>query len=291
MFERILDPLFSGVTLGCIYAIIGFGLMVFYSVTKILNLSVGEFAMLSGMIGASLYAIGLSLPVAVTVGIIASCLISIVMWMVFLKGPVARGLPTDTLIFITVGIYLLISSSAYLGWGTDFRELPYFITIPPVHLGGATISPQAPWIWGIVLVMIVGLSVLFDRTLWGKGLRACAIQPVAARLMGISPLTMAFISFILAAGVASIGGVILAPLVMTQFSVGIGLSIKGLLAAAVGGFNKAQGPVVGGLILGLAESFTGAFISSHYMVAVPLAVLILILLVRPQGIFGVKEEV
>ncbi len=291
MFERILDPLLSGVTLGCIYSVIGFGLMVFYSVTKILHFSCGEFAMLSGMVSASLYASGVPLPLAIIIGVIASCVASVAAWFAFLRGAIARGLPTDILIFITVGIYMLISSAAYLVWGTDFRELPYFVEIPPINVGGARVSPQDPWIWGVVAVMMVGLSILFDRTLWGKGLRACAVQPIAARLMGISPITMAFISFVLVALLAGVGGVVLAPLTMTNFSMGIDLTIKGLLAGAAGGFNRAQGPIIGGMIFGLVESFTGAFISSHYMAAVPLATMIVILLIRPQGIFGVREEV
>jgi branched-chain amino acid transport system permease protein len=289
--ERILDPLFSGITLSCIYAIIGYGMMVFFSVTKILQFSAGEFAMLGGMISAILYAIGLPLTVSITLGIITSCLISIIMWLVFLQRPVARHYTTDILIFLTVGIHLLIVSVAFLVWQTEFRELPYFIDVAPFKLGGTTISPQAPWIWGIVLLILVGLSMLFDRTLWGKGLSACAIQPVAARLMGINPLTMAFISFVLVALLASVGGVMLTPLVMTQYSVGMGFTVKGFLAGAAGGLNKPQGPVIGGLILGLVESFSGAFVSSRYMVPISLGVLLIILLIRPQGIVGVKEEV
>ncbi len=291
MLERVLETLFSGITLSCIYAIIGLGIMVFFSVTKILHFSAGEFAMLGGIISASLYVSGLPLPIAIILGIITSCLISIILWFIFLHRPIARGFTADILIFITTGIHLLISSVAFLIWGTEFKELPYFADVSPINLGGATISPQVPWIWGIVLLMLVGLSMLFERTLWGKGLRACAIQPIAARLMGISPLTMAFVSFVLVAFLASVGGVIMTPLVMTQYSVGIGMTIKGFLAGAAGGLNTPRGPIIGGLLLGLVESFSGAYISSAYMVPISLGTLLLILLIRPQGIFGVKEEV
>lgn len=246
LIERILEVFFSGLTLGCIYAVIGLSFMVFFNVTKILSFTVGEFAMLGGMIGASLYSLGLPLGVAVILAILASCVVSIMAWLLFIHRPLTQGNPTMTLVFITLGIHLLICGVAYLVWGTFFRELPYFADIPPFRWGGATICPQSPWIWGITLLTIIGLSFLFDRTLLGKGLRACAIQPVAAKLMGINTLSMAFASFVLAAALASIGGVILTPLTMTQYGVGVGLTIKGVLAAAAGGLNKARGPICGG---------------------------------------------
>ena len=289
--EHILDTFFSGITLSCIYAIIGYGIMVFFSVTKVLHFSAGEFAMLGGMISASLHGAGLPLAVAITLAVIISCVISYISWNIFIRQPISRGYTVDVLIFLTTGLHLLIASIAFLIWSTDFKELPNFADISPIKVAGASISPQAPWIWGIVLLMIIMLSILFDRTLIGKGLRASAIQPIAARLMGINPLTMAFLSFMLVAFLASVGGAILTPLVMTQYSVGIGLTIKGFLAGAAGGLNKAQGPLIGGLILGLTESFAGAFISSSYMIPISFAVLLLILLIRPQGILGVKEEV
>jgi len=291
LIERIFEVFLSGVTLGCIYAVIGLGFMVFFNVTKIFSFTVGEFAMLGGMISASLYSIGLPLAVAIILAVLASCTVSIIVWLFFLHRPFSQGNPAVTIIFITLGIHLLISGVAYIVWGTAFKEIPYFSQVSPLVWGGATISPQSLWIWGITSLTIIGLSLLFDRTLLGKGLRACAIQPLAAKLMGINPLYMAFASFILAAAVASIGGVTLAPLTMTQYGVGVGLTMKGVLAAAVGGMNKARGPIFGGLTMGLTESFVGAFISSKYMVAAALGVFIALLLVRPQGIFGVKEEV
>ena len=291
LIERIFEVFLSGVTLGCIYAVIGLGFMVFFNVTKIFSFTVGEFAMLGGMISASLYSIGLPLAVAIILAVLASCTVSIIVWLFFLHRPFSQGNPAVTIIFITLGIHLLISGVAYIVWGTAFKEIPYFSQVSPLVWGGATISPQSLWIWGITSLTIIGLSLLFDRTLLGKGLRACAIQPLAAKLMGINPLYMAFASFILAAAVASIGGVTLAPLTMTQYGVGVGLTMKGVLAAAVGGMKKARGPILGGLTMGLTESFVGAFISSKYMVAAALGVFIALLLVRPQGIFGVKEEV
>jgi len=291
LVPRILEIFFSGVTLGCIYAVIGLSFMVFFNVTKIFSFTMGEFAMLGGMIGASLYSLGLPLAVAVILAILASGILSIIAWLLFIHRPLSQGNPAMTIIFITLGIHLLISGGAYIVWGTTFRELPYFANVPPLRWGGATICPQSPWIWGITLLIIIGLSLLFERTLLGKGLRACAIQPVAAKLMGINPLFMAFASFVLAAALASIGGVTLAPLTMTQYGVGVGLTIKGVLAAAVGGMNRARGPIFGGLTLGLTESFVGALVSSKYMVAAALGVFIAILLIRPQGILGVREEV
>lgn len=282
--EQIGQVIISGLTMGSIYAIIGIGLAVTYNVTRIFNFCQGEFVMIGGMLSASFYSLGLSLPLSIGLAIGITAIIGAAIWLLFLDRPFARHSPLVTLILITVALSIVVSGGVYIGWGTPFRELPSFANISPIRLGEMIIDPQVPWIWGGLLALVAGLTFLFDHTLLGKGLRACSEQPIGARLTGINPRSMAFFSFILASLTGSIAGVLVTPLTMTSFGVGLGYSIKGLLAAMVGGITKIHGVIVGGMILGLVESLAGGFISSTYMDAAGLAVLIILLLYRPEGI-------
>ena len=284
-----LELFISGVTQGSIYAVVGLGFMIVFSVARLFNLAMGEFVMLGGMFVATFYALGLPLPVAAILAVITTGIIGTAVWRIFLHRLLVRGTSHLTLVLITVGVALLSVGVAYIAWGTDYRELPDFIKTAPIHLGGVTLPTQVLFIWGMLLLMIVGLSLFFDHTWLGKGLRACADQPEAARLIGLNPHSAAFFSFVLAATLGAVAGVVLAPLMLAHYAMGLSLTLKGLLASVVGGVTKAQGVVVGGLVLGLIESFAGGLISSEYMVIIALATFIIILLFRPQGILGGRQ--
>ena len=140
------------------------------------------------------------------------------------------------------------------------------------------------------MLVVAVLSVLLDRTLIGKALRASSDQPVGARLVGINPQTMAFVAFVIAGTLGATAGAVVVPITMTNYSNGLFLSLNGALAAMVGGPNRAEGAILGGLFLGIIESLAGAFISSQFGMAITLGCFIILLLIRPQGILGVKEE-
>ena len=173
--------------------------------------------------------------------------------------------------------------------GECWGRLPPFSKIE-ISIGTVHIDPQTPWIWGVLLLVVAGLSVLFDHTLVGKALRASADQPIGARLVGINPNSMAFYAFVLAGALGSIAGIVVVPITMTYYANGVFLTLSGLLAAMAGGPTRAEGAIMGGLFLGVIQSLVGAFISSKYMTIITLACFIVILLIRPQGILGIKEE-
>lgn len=286
--DKILQVIISGITTGCIYAIVGLGIAVVYNVTRIFDVSQGQYVMLGAMLVALFriynFPMSLSIALALVIPLIAGLLI----WRILFYGPSQRY-PALTLIMITFGVALLIEGIAFITLGTDIRVTPYYIKIAPIRISGATMSPQAPIIYGTILLMVFGLSLLFGRTMLGKGLRACHEQPLAARLVGVKPRHMMYFSFILAVLLMAIGGIVMVPLTAASYSMGMNLVIKGFLASIVGGISRFQGVIVGGLALGLLESVAAGFISSSYASIIALSIFVVILLFRPSGFLGTRE--
>jgi len=287
--DQVLQVIISGVTIGCVYAIVGLGIAIVYNVTKIFDVSQGQYVMLGAMLVALFRASSMSTPLAITLAFVIPLIIGLVIWRAIFYGP-SQKYPALTLIMITFGLALFLEGIAYVTLGTDVRVTPYYVKLPPIRVSGATMSPQAPFICGVLLVAVLGLSFLFNRTMLGKGLRACHEQTLAARLMGINPRYMMYFSYVLAVGLMAIGGIVMVPLTASSYSMGMHLVIKGFLAAIVGGISRFQGAVVGGLLLGLLESGAAGFISSSYASIIALTVFVVVLLFRPTGLLGTAES-
>jgi branched-chain amino acid transport system permease protein len=145
------------------------------------------------------------------------------------------------------------------------------------------VKAQSIWIWGVVTVVLIALALFFNHTLAGKALRACAINRRAAQLMGINPGRMSLLAFSLAAALGAIGGIVMAPATRPSYDMGLMLGLKGFVAAIMGGLISAPGAVVGGLVLGVAENVGAGILSAGYKDIIVFAILIIILLFRPQG--------
>jgi branched-chain amino acid transport system permease protein len=282
-FSAFLQFFISGVNLGCIYAALGLGFFIVYSVTHVLNLAQGEFVMLGGMLTVSFYTMGIPLSPSILLAVIATAISGAVLYR-FILYP-ARNSSGATLTFLTVGFAFAIEGIALLLWGWQYRSLPNFWGSPNIQLWGATIFGQTTWVVGITLLMVIGLFLLFGRTVQGKALRACADEPLGARIMGISIERMALFSFVLAAALGAVIGATITPLTMTSYSIGFPLTIKGLLAAFVGGITRAEGVILGGITLGIAEAITAGLIPGGYHGVIALGILLVVFLCRPRGLF------
>jgi branched-chain amino acid transport system permease protein len=275
----------SGLTVGAIYALIAIGFTIVFSTVRIVNFAHGEFVMAGGMIYAWLHAVH-HLPVFPAVGIaIAACVVLALL--VYELG--LAGLDKDNHIaqvMVTLGVGITLKGFAQVFIGKDTQFPPAFTAGGPISLGAATIPPQTLWIAAAVVVILLGLYLLLQHTRVGKGMTAVSINHYAATLMGISPRRSAVIAFMLAGLIGGAAGTLLAPVASAHYDNGIFLGIKGFAAAILGGLGSPLGAVVGGLILGLTESLTAGYISSVYKDAVSLVLLLVILLVRPQGLIG-----
>ena len=184
-------------------------------------------------------------------------------------------------------------SLARHAFGPNELALPAFSSGPSVMVFGAAIERQAMWVWAITFVAVTALWFVYEKTAFGRAMRACQVSHEAARLMGIDTTKVVMAAFALAAGLGALAGVAVAPLTQTSFDVGARIGLKGFAAAILGGLGGFRSAVAGGLLLGVVESLSVAFISSTYKDAIALVVLLLVLFLRPQGLFTrtVREKV
>ena len=285
---QIVQYLLSGLSNGAIYALIGFGFAVIYNATGIINFAQGEFVMLGGMMTIfCLNTLQLPLLPAIAISIGMATVVGIIFERLAIR-PLKNANPLS-LVIITIGASILLRGAAMLLWGKDTHALPAFSGNDPLYLMGATLLPQNIWIIAVAVVIIAANKFFFQYTIFGKAMRACAFNSQAASLVGISVKAMILLSFVISSAIGSLAGIIIAPLTMTSYDVGIMLGLKGFCAAIIGGMSSGLGTVVGGLLLGILESLGAGLISAGYKDAIAFIILLLILFIRPEGVFGKKE--
>lgn len=286
---QLLQYLLSGLSTGAIYALIGIGFSIIYNATGIINFAQGEFVMLGGMLTLFLLdTLHLPLWAAVPVAVLLAAVVGLVFEHLAIR-PLRKASPIS-LVIITIGGSILIRGLTMLIWDKDTHSLPPFSGDEPIMLGGATLLPQHLWILGITVVLIVINKWFFNHTISGKAMRACSYNPRAAGLVGIDVRKMVLLSFVISAAMGALAGIIVAPLTMTSYDVGVMLGLKGFCAAILGGMSSGLSTVLGGLILGVLESLGAGLVSSGYKDAIAFVILLLILFIRPQGLFGKPES-
>lgn len=288
-FDQILQYILSGISTGAIYALIGIGFSIIYNSTGIINFAQGEFVMLGGMLTlVFLNSLQLPLWAAIPCAVLCATLGGMLFERLAIR-PLRQPTPLN-LVIITIGGSILIRGISMLVWDKDTHSLPSFSGDEPIAVAGATMLPQHLWILGITLVIIVVNKFFFYHTVSGKAMRACSYNRRAAGLLGIDVRRMVMFSFVISSAMGAVAGIIVAPLTMTSYDVGIMLGLKGFCAAIIGGMSSGIATVVGGLILGVFESLGAGLISSGYKDAIAFIILLLILFIRPQGLFGKTES-
>lgn len=287
--QEILQYLLSGLATGAIYALIGIGFAIIHNSTGIINFAQGEFVMLGGMF-TFFFLSTAQLPLFLAILLAIGC--STVVGMTFERLAIhpLRNAPPISMVIITIGGSILIRGLAMLIWGKDTHTVPAFSSNEPIQLGGATLLPQHFWIFALTALAIIGSKLYFNYTISGKAMRACAFNSRAAGLVGIDVKRMVLFSFAISSAMGSVAGIIIAPLTMTSYDVGIMLGLKGFCAAIIGGMSSGLGTVFGGLVLGILESLGAGLVSSGYKDAIAFIILLLLLLVRPQGLFRKGES-
>jgi branched-chain amino acid transport system permease protein len=279
-----LQFLFSGLTVGAIYALVAVGFTLIYNASDVINFAQGEFVMLGGMVTVFATAAGVALPLATLLAIVVAVAVGLVLYALAIAP--ARGASAVTLIIITIGASILLRGVAAMVFDKSFHSLPPFVGADPFIVGGAAVLPQSV----IVLIgagAIVALLWFFvTSTLVGKAIVATAANRLAARLVGIDTSAMVALSFAVSAAIGAVGGILVTPITLTSYDVGTLLALKGFAAAMLGGMGNPLGAVAGGLILGLLEAFGAGYISSSYKDAMAFLVILAVLFAMPQGLFG-----
>lgn len=287
--QQILQYLVAGITTGSIYALIALGFVVIHSVTSVINFAQGEFAMLGALLAISLIAAGLPQPLAVLAAVAGVGVFASGLYRVALRP--ARDASPLTLIIITIGAALAIRGMALVIWGTEPYGMRAFSSGRPLQVGGAVVRLQSLWVLGTTLLLQPLLHLFFSRTMLGRSLRACAVNRRAARLMGIRTDRMGLFAFGLSGAVGALGGVIVAPIIFATYDMGLMLSLKGFVAAVMGGLVNYQAAVAGGFLLGILESLGAGLVSSGYKDAIAFVALFVILLSRPRWIVRSEEGI
>lgn len=283
--ELFIQYLVAGITYGSIYAIVAIGFNIIYNTTGIINFAQGEFVMLGGMLSITFLQV-LPLPLAIALGVLATMLLGAVIEMLFIRW--LKQPSVLRMIIITIGISILIREAALHIWGNNVLALPYFVgnEISTIGVLGARVSPQVLWVIGTCSLMVLILHIFFQATSIGREMRACAANRVAAVLCGIDTRNMVTLSFVLSAGIGALAGAVMSPITYTQYDIGTGLAIKGFTVAIIGGLGNSLGAVGGGLLLGILEAFSVSVVPLAFQDAIAITILLVILFVRPHGLFG-----
>jgi branched-chain amino acid transport system permease protein len=279
-----LQFVFSGLTVGAIYALVAVGFTLIYNASDVINFAQGEFVMIGGMVTVFAAAAGIPIPFAALLAIVVAVAVGLLLHKLAIEP--ARGASAVTLIIITIGASILLRGLASVVFDKDFHSLPPLIGGEPWQVGGAALLPQSVVVLLGTGVIVVALWLFLERTLVGKAIVATAANRLAARLVGINISTMLALSFGLSAAIGAIGGILVTPITLTNYDVGTLLALKGFAAAMLGGMGNPLGAVVGGLIVGLLEAFGAGYISSQYKDAIAFLVILGVLFVMPQGLFG-----
>jgi branched-chain amino acid transport system permease protein len=285
---QVLQYVFTGLTVGSIYAMVALGFNIIYNVTEIINFAQGEFVMLGGLVMVFCTAfLGLPLPVGFVLTVAAVTGVGILMER-FTINPL-KNATVLTLIIVTIAVSILFKGMAMFVWGKDPYALTPFSGSQPLFVLGAAIHTQTLWVLGITAVVVVLLTLFYKKTRFGKAMIACADNQEAARLVGIKVNLMVLVSFALSAAIGAVAGAIITPISLMEYDRGALLGLKGFGAAVLGGLGSFYGSVVAGLILGIIESLCAGLLSSGYKDAVALLLLLLVLFLRPSGLFGNVE--
>ncbi len=278
--------LLSGVALGMIYALVAFGYSITFSTSRTVNFAQGEFLMLGALVGLTLdVRLKLGYPAALVGAALAGALLGLVLEHLAIRPALRTGSPVAW-VLATVALGIVARNVAERIWGTDDYPFPAPLGSAPLRLGSLRLLPQELLVIVAAALIMAGVEVFRRGSLWGKAITAVAADKEAAALSGINVPAAITASFVLSSAIAGVSGVMVAPLTLAGPTLGVLLGIKAFAVAIVGGLQSGVGVIVGGLLIGLAEQLTARYISTGYKDTPGFILLILILLVKPSGIFG-----
>ena len=282
----------DGVAIGSIYAALALALVLIFRSTGIVNFAQGEMAMFSTFVAWGLVQGGVPLGVALLGALAVSFLGGMAIERVLIR-PVEGGEPL-TILIVTLGLFILVNSAAGWIWGFENRGFPRALPGGSAELAGVRLAWESLGMVAVVLAVVGLLYLLFERTKLGLAMRASAANPASSRLVGIPVGRMLMLGWGLAALIGAVAGVLVAPQLFLDVNFMGGVLVYAFAAATLGGFDSPKGAVVGGWIIGVTETLAGnyiEFIGSDLTILVPLAIILGVLLVRPNGLFGSPEAV
>jgi branched-chain amino acid transport system permease protein len=288
--ERFVQVVIDGWATGSLYGALAVAVVLIYRSTGIVNFAQGELAMFSTFIAWGLIQAGLPLGLALLATLAISFVGGMLIERVIIR-PVEGG-EVLTLVIVTLGLYILVNSLAGWIWGFGNRAFPSLFGDSQFDVAGVSIAVESIGIVVVLLAVVGLLFAIFQRTKIGLAMRAVSMNPDSSRLVGISVGRTLMIGWGIAALVGALAGALIAPRLFLDVNFMGGVLIYSFAAATLGGFDSPFGAVLGGWIIGIAESLAGTyvdFIGADLKILVPLVAILVVLLFRPTGLFGSAE--
>ncbi len=282
----ILQAVLAGITSGFVYALIGLGIAVIFRGSHIVNAMQGEFAVVGALVAVftSLGA-GVPLPLAALLGIAAGAGLGVLIDLLFVRPMKRRKATEESFLLLTIGLAFTLSAGVLYFAGRDSHVLPP-IAEGVAEIGGATIPNHALWLIALAVGVVFALRQFYRRTLLGLSMAAASADADGATTIGIDVNRARLLTFLLGGGIGAVAGILVTPLIAMNYHMGIVYTLKGFAAAILGGIANPLGAVIGGIVLGLLESLAAVGFPSGYRDGVAMALLIVIMIVMPNGLTG-----
>jgi branched-chain amino acid transport system permease protein len=282
--DLVLQLLFTGIGIGAVYALVALGFVLIFRATNVVNFAQGEFSMVAAYLMVVCVELGLPYWLSFVIALAGMALLGVVFNLgVYYPLRHRTYLPV---IIATIGASILLSNSVLAIYGPQPQVLQGWFDTPGIQLGPVYLDSQYLLIIGVTILLVLFNFWFFEKTLLGKKLQATSQDKEMASLLGISVSPMIMITFIYSAVLGGLAGILVAPVLFVSIQMGSTIALKAFAATIIGGFGDVAGAIVGGLALGVIETFGAAYISVPYKDGFAFLVLIAFLVFRPQGIFG-----
>ncbi|HMS04281.1 MAG TPA: branched-chain amino acid ABC transporter permease [Burkholderiaceae bacterium] len=284
-----LQLLFSGAATGAIYGLAALGFTLLWQASGTINFAQGEFIMLPAFVMLWIMAAGASLPVS----FVLCCVLAVVVlgWMFkkWIVDPLYRyGMMP--IVVATIGLSIAMRNGVRAGYSAEAHPFPSLFADKIYNVAGVAISLADIGTFVLALVLVVGVQAFLMKTITGRAMQAVAQNTESASVLGINVPRMIFYTFAINAVLAVAAALLVTPTYLAKFDMGESLGTKAFFAAIIGGFNNSRGALLGGLIVGICENLAAAYISPAYKDAVALVIFMVVILFKPQGLLGRKEE-
>jgi len=289
MTTEILQLLVSGLATGAIYALVAIGFTLLWQTSQTINFAQGEFVMLPAFFILMAGNLGLPFWAAALIGIVTSVLTLGVLFKLVVVDPMIRH-GVMPLVIATIGLAIVLKEGVKEFYSAQAQPFPPLAEATNIAIGGVVFSLQSIVNLAIAVAAVVILQLFLSRTYTGRCMQATAQNSDVARILGINVERMILYTFVINATLVALASILVTPIYLAKFTNGETLGIYAFIAAIIGGFNQVRGAIVGGLLLGVLDNFVAAYLSAQYRNALPLLILILVVLVRPQGLLGRVEE-
>ena len=285
----LLQLVLSGMATGSIYALAALGFTLLWQASGTINFAQGEFVMLPAFTMLGFMSVGLPL----WAGFVLTCVLAVVV----LGWAFKRGIADPLLRFglmpvvvATIGLAIAMRNGVRAGYSAEAHPFPSLFPDKLFNVAGVTVTLVDLGTLVMALVLVLGTQAFLAKTVTGRAMQAVAQNTDSATVLGINVPRMVFYTFAINALLACAAALLVTPTYLAKFDMGEPLGTKAFFAAIIGGFNNSRGALLGGLIVGVAENLASAYISPAYKDAVALVVFMLVILFKPQGLLGVKEE-